>query len=220
MLLILYLLLSLLQYIDITDIVHLVIVLTVLVSLLCWMVPALEEQFIGASHAVWNAKERYRMLTSGLLHGSFVHLLLNMYALHAIGAAFLATVATSPHREHWFLITYFGGVLTANAIASWRHADDHQYRYLGASAGICALLASYIALAPFRQMGLLFWVLPSWIYLALFFAFSLLARHARSTVGHDAHLTGLIYGILLAAVMDHQRVWHNLIEWLKYTTLA
>lgn len=61
------------------------IAVTVVISIKAWNDPALTNRWIFNPYAVKHNKQYYRFLSSGFLHGGFIHLLFNMLVLYMFG---------------------------------------------------------------------------------------------------------------------------------------
>ena len=151
----------------------------------------------------------WQLLTYQMLHGGWLHLLFNCWAIFVFGRE----VETTLGRPS-FLTLYFGsGVVggLVQALAGVLIGGRFAAPVVGASAGAFGLVAAFAALFPERRlMLLLFFVVPLSMrakFLLLFEAalavFGLFA--GMDNVAHAAHLGGMAAGILFVRYAIH---WH------------
>lgn len=164
-------------------------------------------------------KEYFRLVTSGFLHGSWVHLLFNMIALYA----FAEGLAQAGIFQ--FLSVYFGSLVGGNLFALLMHRQHGDYAAVGASGAVCGVIFACIAIFP--GMGIypfgLPVELPSWLYGLLFVGISLYGIKSRKdNIGHEAHLGGAVAGMVIALVFNPSALAVNYIPILIVTlpTLA
>lgn len=103
-----------------------------------------------------------------------------------------------------FGLLYLGGIAFAAIPGMLKHHNNHNYRSLGASGAVSAVLIAYILHFPTAQL-LLFFVIPMPAFLAgiLFFIYEhQMNKRSLGNIAHDAHLWGGIYGLLFTAVTE------------------
>ena len=145
---------------------------------------------------VLRYKEYYRLISSGFLHGSWWHLLFNMYALFSFGETLEAVIGGTN-----FLFIYFVSLIGGNVLSLYIHRFDSQYSAIGASGAVCGIIFASIVIFPDMEIGmfLLPFSLTSWMYGLLFVLISIYGIKSRmSNIGHDAHLGGALLGMLVA----------------------
>jgi membrane associated rhomboid family serine protease len=145
---------------------------------------------------VLKYKEYYRLISSGFLHGSWWHLLFNLYTFFSFGET-LETVIGGTN----FLFIYFVSLIGGNILSLYIHRFDSQYSAIGASGAVCGIIFASIVIFPDMEIGmfLLPFSLTSWMYGLLFVLISIYGIKSRmSNIGHDAHLGGALLGMLVA----------------------
>ena len=145
---------------------------------------------------VLRYKEYYRLISSGFLHGSWWHLLFNLYALFSFGESLEAVIGGTN-----FLFIYFVSLIGGNVLSLYIHRFDSQYSAIGASGAVCGIIFASIVIFPEMEIGmfLLPFSLTSWMYGLLFVLISIYGIKSRmSNIGHDAHLGGALLGMLVA----------------------
>lgn len=168
-----------------------------------------------AAARVWLDGEWWRVLTAGLLHGSWVHLLLNMVGLLAVGE-WTERVWGWWRQLLLFFVASVGGCLASLA---WAEAG----MVVGASAGIFGIAGALVvarawgrpelkaALEPIsaRRLSFLlgFWLLVGML-LPLAFGVSIVAQ--------AGHIGGLVFGVAVGWLFSRppKRRFATVLAWL------
>jgi membrane associated rhomboid family serine protease len=153
------------------------------------------------------------LITSGFLHADLAHLLFNAFTFWAFGFGLERTIGTPA-----FLTLYVFGLLVSDAGTWLKHRHDPEYRSLGASGAILAVLFAAIVYHPASSIFILPIPvpIPAPLFAVGYLAYSYYdaARQARGRVNHDAHLAGAIAGVAFVAVTD----WPTLLQALHSFT--
>lgn len=151
-------------------------------------------------------KEYWRLLTSGFIHGNYLHLLFN-------SVTFFFFAFMLEHRlGHWkFAILYFSGLLISNLVVTLVYRKDSGYGgSLGASGAISALVLSAAICNPFLKFGLPivsdiwpFLQVPGYIVGFIYIVYSLVSafRKTELPINHLAHLSGALAGLGLTFLL-------------------
>lgn len=148
---------------------------------------------------ILHNKEYWRLVTSGLIHLDWLHLIMNMLVLYLASNMLESQVGALR-----FLLIYIGGLVGGNLFALLIHRHDGGYSSIGASGAVNAVLFASVALFPGMGIGLLFIPLsiPGWLFAVLYVGYSIYGvRSRRDNVGHETHLGGALAGVLLAVAM-------------------
>jgi membrane associated rhomboid family serine protease len=87
-------------------------------------------------------------------------------------------------------------LLGSNLYSYFRHQDNFDYRALGASGAVSAVVFSFIVFAPWQTILVFFIPVPAIIFGALYLFYSAyMSRKGYDNIGHDAHFWGGIFGI-------------------------
>jgi len=146
----------------------------------------------------------WQLITYQFMHSGLGHLVLNSLCLYFFGRA-LETMLSKRVFWNLYLVSGFtGGILQLLlGLLSPRFAGE----VIGASAGICGLVAAFALLNP-RSTIYLFFVLPirAIYFLPLMVAMTVLFILIPSDdhVAHGAHLGGIIAGVVWV-----RRGWHR-----------
>ena len=146
----------------------------------------------------FNQKDR--LISSGFIHGDWIHFAMNMYVLHMF-----ADMALSAISALSFVLLYLSALIGGNLLALLMHKNEPNYRALGASGAVSGIVFLAIILYPFGSMGLIFIPflrLPSWIFGLIYIVYTIYAaKKNMGNVGHSAHLGGAIIGLIGAAIL-------------------
>jgi membrane associated rhomboid family serine protease len=142
------------------------------------------------------------LLSYGLVHADFQHLLFNMITLFFFGRAM-----ESLYAQHLgslgFLWFYLGGLLVSILPTYLRNRRNANYRSLGASGAVSAVLFAFILLSPWSMILVFFFPVPAILYAVAFIAYSIwMDHHGGGHINHSAHMWGAAYGIVFTVLMD------------------
>jgi membrane associated rhomboid family serine protease len=182
-----------------------ILVVTCIVSLLCFNNRTMFDQLKHYPSVEHRKKEYYRWLTSGFVHGDYMHLIINMFVFHSFGSAL-----EQYYIHHFelvggsilFVVTYLLTIILANVPTYFKHENNPYYTAIGASGGVSGILFIYILIYPWNMLGLYAIIpVPAIIFGVLYLWYeSWAAKNQNDNIGHDAHFFGAIAGILIAIV--------------------
>lgn len=145
---------------------------------------------------VLGSKDYLRLVSSGFVHLSWLHLIFNMLALYMFGSMLELSLGTGN-----FLLIYFASLVGGSLLALFIHRHHEDYSSAGASGAVAGLVFATIALFSGMSLGLLFLPLnlPAWLYGLLYVVYSIYGiRSKLQNIGHEAHLGGALIGMLVA----------------------
>jgi membrane associated rhomboid family serine protease len=180
------------------SITTIIIVLTCIISFLAFNNPRLMNTLIFWPPAVSMRHQYYRFVTCGFIHADIMHLAFNMFTLYFFGKALELYYMGDLGLQHFYYpVLYFTALIVANIPSYLKHQDDYNYRSLGASGAVCAVLFAFILLRPWAPIIVFVIKMPAIIYALLFLGYSIyMSRRGGDNVNHDAHLWGALFGIL------------------------
>ncbi|HJU25355.1 MAG TPA: rhomboid family intramembrane serine protease [Rhodanobacteraceae bacterium] len=198
------------------------IAVTCIVSLMAFGKPRLLDALILWPPAISRKHEYWRLLTYGLVHADGSHLLFNMLTLFFFGRAMEALYAQYL-GPFGFALFYAGGLLVSILPSWWAHRKDANYRSLGASGAVSAVLFAFILLQPWAMIIVFFLPLPAILYAIAYVAYSIYMDRpglaspltAAGRINHSAHMWGGAYGVLFTVFME-PRVVLYFVEQLKH----
>ena len=144
-------------------------------------------------------KDYKRLITSGFLHVSWLHLLFNMFTLYAFGSSLENTLGPLQ-----YLALYFSSLLGGNLLSLFIHRNHAGYRSVGASGAIAGVMFGAIAIYPGLDIGF-FGIplsIPAWVFGLAYMLISIYGiKSKKDNVGHDAHIGGALIGMLVAILI-------------------
>ena len=160
------------------------------------------EKFKHTPYKVVHDKEYYRLLTSGFLHGSWAHLLINLFVFWQFG----------DFVENYIFYSIFGktigavlyvllvllSIIAGNVHSTIQYKDIYHYGSIGLSGAVSAILFSYVLINPWSKIYL-YAIIPIYTIVAalLYLGYSQWAsKNSRDNVDHSAHFYGAIFGLV------------------------
>jgi membrane associated rhomboid family serine protease len=145
----------------------------------------------------------WQLVTYQFLHGGWLHLLLNCWAIFVFGRAVEQVLGASRLLTLYFSGGIIGGLL--QMLGAWLWPSHLGGAVVGASAGAFGLVGAFAAIDPGRELTmLLYFVLPirirAWTLVILSVALSGLGILFPNSffgggIAHAAHLGGLFTGL-------------------------
>lgn len=179
-----------------------IIVITCIVSFIAFKDGKLMQRLLLWPPAVEKKHEYWRLLSYGLVHADFQHLLFNMITLFFFGRALEDFFASylGPLGLLWF---YLGGLLVSILPTYIKQRNNANYYSLGASGAVSAVLFSFILQSPWSLIIVFVIPVPAIVYALAFLGYSIYAEHrGGGYVNHSAHSWGAAYGILFTVLME------------------
>lgn len=99
----------------------------------------------------------YRWLTSGFVHGDFMHLFINMFVLHEFGRSvenYLVHHFDKTGGSILYLATYLLIIIMGDVPTYYKHKDNAYFASVGASGGVSGIIFIFILLNPWNMLGL------------------------------------------------------------------
>ena len=138
----------------------LIIVVTSVVSVLAFNRRDLFYRMQFNPYQVFHRKQYYRMLSHGLVHADWWHLIVNMFVLYFFGRqteAILGALAAQGIVRFpvvTFLVLYLVGMVFASSITLVKHKNNHWYNAVGASGAVAAVMMFCVFFDPWRKLYL------------------------------------------------------------------
>lgn len=184
-----------------------IVILTSLISYNCFQDRGRFASLLHSPYQEKKSNQYYRWLTSGFLHGSMGHLLINMYVLFMFGELiernFLAIFGEVMGRLN-FLLLYLLTVIFANIPTFLLHKNNPNFSSVGASGGVSGLVFVFILFYPW-EMLYLFFIIPCPAILAgiLYLVYSSwAAKKGTDRIDHVAHFAGAVFGFLFTIILE------------------
>ena len=181
-----------------------IVAITVLVSWRAFNDRALLERLILWPPAVERRKQYDRLLTHGFIHADWMHLTFNMITLWSFGTA-VERVFSEWITPVGYVLFYLSAIVVAILPTYLRHRRDANYRSLGASGGVSAVLFAFILFDPWSKL-VIFPIpvpIPAFLFALLYVGYSIwMDRRGGDNVNHSAHLWGGAFGIAFLGIME------------------
>ncbi len=164
------------------------------------------EDYFALSLDGLRSGHYWQLLTYQFMHGGFLHLFLNSWAIFVFGRPVESALGKGRMLGLYLSSGVIGGLL--QMFCSWVWPEHFgTWPIVGASAGAFGLVAAFAVLAPNqRLLMLLFFVIPLamraktllWLSVGLAVAGIIIPY---GNIGHAAHLGGIITGFIVARLM-------------------
>ena len=193
------------QYITGTPVASIIFLFTVVSSLYAFSNPSVFEKLMLHPYSVSRGKRIYTVITSGLIHKDWGHLIMNMFSYFFFAFRLEATfVQYNPQLGHFmFAGLYIISLILSDISSIIKHREDFSYNSLGASGAVCAVVFSSILFDPLATMYVMPIPFPinSVIYGFLFLGYCMYAsRISRDNINHDAHFYGALTGVVITII--------------------
>ena len=141
--------------------------------------------------------QKYRVITHAFIHAGWMHLFINMFVLWQFGMVveneFVSLFGSAGYL--YYIALYFGAVVVATLPSLKKHRDNPQYRAVGASGAVAAVLFSYILIHPVNMLYLFLMIpIPAVVVGVLYLWYENKMRNQDDNIAHDAHYYGAIFG--------------------------
>lgn len=146
------------------------------------------------------------MLSSGFLHGSTMHLVINMYVLWAFGEyvenKFVGQYGATQGRL-MYVFAYLITIVLGDLPTHFSKQNDPYYSAIGASGGTSGIIMMFILFEPWRMLLFYFVIpIPAILFGVLYLGYSSWAsKNSNDNIGHSAHFWGAVAGVAIALIM-------------------
>lgn len=140
----------------------------------------------------------WQLVTYSFLHGSFIHLFLNMFALYMFGPEIETLLGRRRFTTYWLVCVVSAALLQLLV----QHLSPSQGGpTVGASGGIFGLLLAFGMAYPKRKLMLVFppIPMPAWLFVTLYGLLELYLGvfGEGGNIAHFAHIGGMVGGFVL-----------------------
>ena len=183
-----------------------IILVTAAVSILCFYSKININSLVFNAYVVWHGKQWYRMLSYGLVHAGWGHLIFNMLTLYFFGPVveeYFTAAFGNTLGPVLFAVLYVTAIAVSTIGDLIKYRDDIHYNAVGASGAVSAILFASILFEP--KMGIYIFMIPipvpGYIFAPLYLLYCwYMARRNADNIGHTAHFWGAVYGLLFPLI--------------------
>ncbi len=184
-----------------------IIILTCIVSINGFGNRKIIDELIFYPPAITEHNQWYRFFTCGLIHADYAHLAFNMYAFYLFGSSVeqAFVVIFEPYGKILYIVLYVSALMVSLLPTFNKHKDDYNYRSLGASGAVSAVVFAYILLFPLQKLGIIFipFYIPGFIFGLLYLVISsFMGKKGTDNINHSAHIWGGIYGLVFLVILS------------------
>lgn len=182
-------------------------------SYLGFQQPAFLHRFKHWPYMEKHEGEWYRFVSSGFLHGGWLHLLINMFVFWQFGmiveSAYESFFGPTMGKV-WFIVLYITTIVVADLSTYMKHKENYGFSSIGASGAVSGILFIYILMMPWNTLYL--WGIIPIPALLVGVGYLWYSHHAAGQAGsridHDAHFYGAVYGIVFTLILKPEMALH------------
>lgn len=174
-----------------------------------------QNKHIFHPDSILHHKQWHRMLTSGFIHGSWMHFAFNAFALFSFGTWMAAVLGPVN-----FSLMFLGSIFAGSTLSLFIHRNNPHYLALGASGGVFGLVFASIVYSPNSSLQFIFIPvdIPSWLMGIGLVGVSIYGiKNSFGNIGHDAHLGGAIFGVIMTGILEP---WTLEANWWAYALVG
>lgn len=191
-----------------------IVLITSAISIYAFYNHALIDQFSLKPNLVYYRFHVHRVLTHSLVHADWTHLIINMIVLYMFGQVCMNYFALyfGDKDNFYFLLLYLLSLIVSSLYSICKHKKNPHYSAVGASGAVMAVVFTTIFFDPWNKL-LFFGVIPvpGIVFGVLYLAYSIyMGKKNSDNIGHDAHLTGAIFGFIYPIIINYQLYSHFL----------
>jgi membrane associated rhomboid family serine protease len=189
---------------------------TVAVSLLAMNNETLMDKLIFHPYSVSRNNKLYQYITSGFIHADFMHLAFNMFSFYMFGDLVeqYFTMLFGASGSFFYLLMYFSALIVCLIPTYYQHKHQYNYRSLGASGAVSAIVFAGIFLQPTMQIGFFIIppIIPGFIFGPIYLGLTAyLSKQGHGGINHSAHLWGSLYGVAFLIISAYFMSGINLV---------
>lgn len=194
-----------------------IIIATCGISLMAFYNEKVFDDLIFYPPAISERKQYYRFFTCGLIHANYGHLFFNMYSLYMFGEYVESQFENvfGANGKWLYLLMYVSALAVCLLPTYNKNKHNHNYRSLGASGAVSAVVFAFMFLEPLRKIGIIFIpvMIPGFMFGFIYLVVSsILDKRGGGNINHSAHIWGALYGIGFLVVTGNFLSRYHLLE--------
>lgn len=203
-----------------------IVVVTVIVSLIGFNNEQVIDNLIFYPPAVTEKKQYYRFITCGFIHADMGHLLFNMLSFYLFSNGLVEPKFMEYFGDYGraaLMIMYVTALIVCLLPSYLKNKTNTQYRSLGASGAVSAVVFAGIIISPLSKLGFFIIppIIPGFIFGPLYLILSAyLDKRGGDNINHSAHIWGALFGVLFIIVATklytNFDIWAEFVEQVKY----
>src|SRR5258708_17549727 len=203
-----------------------IVVVTVIVSILGFKNEQVIDNLIFYPPAVTEKKQYYRFITCGFIHADIGHLAFNMISFFLFSNGLVEPAFISYFGDYGraaLLIMYVLALIISILPSYLKHISNTQYRSLGASGAVSAVVFAGIMISPLSQLGFFIIppIIPGFIFGPLYLILSAyMEKRGGDNINHSAHIWGAVFCVIfiIAATKLYANVdiWTDFFDQIKF----
>jgi membrane associated rhomboid family serine protease len=181
-------------------------ILIAVVSIGAFNKPEWIERLKHWPYAVHHRKEYYRWITSGFVHGGWLHLLINLFVFWQFGEqvehVYKVMLGDLPGQIAYILL-FTLGVIVSDLPSYVQHKNNPHFASIGASGAVSAVLFAYILFFPWHMLYL-YGIIPiPGIVAGIGYLWyeSYMSKKEGTGINHNAHLFGALFGVVFTIAL-------------------
>ena len=180
------------------------LIITCIISITAFNNRKVINDLIFSPVDVQQRHQWYRFITCGLIHADFAHLAFNMITLYFFGRVMEQVyVEYFNLPKYTYLILYIVALIVSEIPSYIKHRNNNEYRSLGASGAVAAIVFAFILIAPWATIYVFFIPVPAILYGVLFLVYSAyMSKKGKDNINHSAHLWGAVVGIVFTMIVQ------------------
>jgi len=187
------------EYFNIAPVASVIFVFTIITSLYAFYDHSIYGKFMLHPYSVSKGQNVWTVITSGLIHADWMHLIFNMYTF------LMFSFKLERLMGSWrFALLYIVALILSDLPTIFKYKDNFNYNSLGASGAISAVVFACILFDPLATYGIIF--IPfvrvyAVIFGILYLVYCIYAsRNSRDGINHDAHFFGALTGLIFTII--------------------
>ena|ERR1035437_2754106 len=203
-----------------------IIISTVIVSVIAFNNQQVMDNLIFYPPAVSEKNQYYRFITCGFIHADVGHLAFNMISFYLFSNGLVEPKFIELFGDYgraMLLIMYVLALIVCLLPTYWKNKTNENYRSLGASGAVSAVVFAGLMLSPLSQIGFFIIppVIPGFIFGPLYLIISAyMDRRGGDNINHSAHIWGALFGVVFIIIAtklySDYDVWTHFIDDIKF----
>ena len=176
------------------------LVITVALSLFGFANKKVINDFIFYPPAINKDNEWWRFITNGFIHADLGHLAFNMFSFYMFGdfVEKYFIVLFNEKGKALYLAMYLTALVVCLIPTYMMQRNNKQYRSLGASGAVSAVVFAGVFLEPTIKIGLFIIppIIPGFIFGPLYLLMTIyMSKRGGDNINHSAHFWGSVLGV-------------------------